>query len=237
MAGHPTRRSGVFFPMVGKNERNFSEVWKKSAKLPLMDRPIYNDEAFGPEEAGDNPFSLFEQWFGAAMEADPKNAGVMTLATAFNNRPSARMVLLKEHGADGFVFYTNYESRKGQEIAANPQAALVFWFQTLEKQIRIEGQIEKISSEKSDAYFATRPRESQLSAWVSAQSSKIDEPVSLDAARQKFGDDPIPRPCSWGGYRLIPDRFEFWQGRTSRLHDRVLFTKNDGPWSARRLAP
>lgn len=202
-----------------------------------MDRPIHNEEAFGPEQAGADPFALFEQWYIAAMEADPHNAGVMTLATAYNSRPSARMVLLKDHSPEGFVFYTNYESRKGQELSANPQAALVFWFQTLEKQIRVEGLVEKLSDKESDVYFASRPRESQLSAWVSAQSAEIDDPVSLDAARAKFGNDPIPRPCSWGGYRLIPNRFEFWQGRTNRLHDRVVFEKEDHTWVTKRLAP
>lgn len=202
-----------------------------------MDRPIHNEKPFGPAEAGHDPFALFEQWFAAATEADPNNAGVMTLATAANNRPSARLVLLKEHSSHGFVFYTNYKSRKGRELDANPQASLVFWFQTLEKQIRIEGRIEKTAKADSDAYFATRPRESQLSAWVSAQSSEIDEPVTLNDARKKFGDDPIPRPCSWGGLRLIPERFEFWQGRASRLHDRIVFELKNSSWKITRLAP
>lgn len=205
--------------------------------FPRMDRPIENEIPFGPAEAGTDPFALFDRWFALAVESDPRNAGVMTLATALNNRPSARMVLLKEHGPDGFVFYTNYESRKGRELESNPQAALVFWFQPLEKQVRIEGRVEKCSAAASDAYFATRPRESQLSAWVSAQSSEIDGPVTLDAAKKKFGSDPIPRPCSWGGCRLVPDRFEFWQGRTSRLHDRIAFENSSGGWNVARLAP
>lgn len=213
-----------------------------------MDRPINNQKPFGPAEAGSDPFALFEQWFEAAAQADSDNAAVMTLATTLNNRPSARMVLLKEHSPDGFVFYTNYESRKGRELAANPWAALTFWWPSFanasegrpavpDRQVRIEGRIEKTSPEESDAYFATRPRDSQLSAWVSAQSSEIDEPVTLDAARKKFGDDPIPRPCSWGGLRLIPERFEFWQGRSSRLHDRIVFQANGSGWTISRLAP
>lgn len=202
-----------------------------------MDRPIHHEIPFGRAQAGDNPFALFEQWFVAACKADPHNAGVMTLATAADNCPSARMVLLKEHGPDGFVFYTNYESRKGHELAANPQAALVFWWPPAERQLRIEGRIERISKEASDAYFASRPRDSQLGAWASAQSDEIDAPVTLDAARERFGDGPIPRPANWGGLRLIPTRFEFWQGRTSRLHDRIVFEKSGESWDTKRLAP
>lgn len=202
-----------------------------------MDRPIDNENPFGPAEAGNDPVVLFANWIKAAASVDPNNAGVMTLATTSDSRPSARMVLLKDHGPDGLVFYTNYESRKGRELEANPQAALVFWFQTLEKQIRIEGRVEKTSAAESDAYFSTRPRDSQLSAWVSAQSSEIDEPISLDEAKKKFGDNPIPRPCSWGGLRLIPERFEFWQGRASRLHDRICFERIGSDWTISRLAP
>lgn len=202
-----------------------------------MDRPIHNEMPFGPHVAGHDPFSLFETWFADAVSADPNNAGVMTLATSANNRPSARMVLLKEHGESGFVFYTNTLSRKGRELDANPQAALTFWFPSSERQIRIEGRIEKISPEASDAYFATRDRDSQLGAWASAQSTEIDEPITLDEAQKKFGPDPIPRPCSWGGLRLIPERFEFWQGRASRLHDRICFKQNQSEWKVTRLAP
>ncbi|QHI67974.1 pyridoxamine 5'-phosphate oxidase [Tichowtungia aerotolerans] len=210
---------------------------KNRVTLSPMDRPIHNETPFGPANAGIDPFALFEQWFKTAMETDPNNAAVMTLATAFNNRPSARMVLMKEHSPDGFVFYTNYESRKGSELAENPKSALVFWWPAQERQVRIEGHTTRISAEASDAYFATRPRDSQLSAWASAQSSEIDEPISLEAAKAKFKDDPIPRPCSWGGLQLVPERFEFWQGRTSRLHDRIAFIQKNGQWSPRRLAP
>ena len=202
-----------------------------------MDRPIHNEKIFGPQEAGADPFALFETWFNAATEVDPNNAAVMNLATAADDRPSARMVLLKEHGEDGFVFYTNYESRKARELEKNPQAALTFWWAPSERQVRIEGRIEKISTDASDAYFSSRPRNNQLSAWVSAQSSEIDEPITLVEAKKKFGDAPIPRPCSWGGLRLIPERFEFWQGRTSRLHDRIDFKRAGSEWAVTRLAP
>lgn len=205
--------------------------------LPLMDRPIDNALPFGPDDAGRDPFALFAEWFDAAVTADPNNAAVMTLATARGNHPSARMVLLKEHGPDGFVFYTNYESRKGRELEENPRAALVFWWPSSERQVRIEGRIERIPAEASDAYFASRPRDSQLSAWVSSQSSEIEDPVSLAAAQRKFGDTPVPRPCNWGGLRLIPERFEFWQGRASRLHDRIAFKKQAAGWQVKRLAP
>ena len=212
-----------------------------------MDRPIDNETPFGPQDAGTDPFALFAAWFDAAVEADPNNAGVMTLATAVSHRPSARMILLKEHGPDGFVFYTNTLSRKGRELDANPQAALTFWWSsaerpssakaTADRQVRVEGRIEKISAEASDAYFATRDRDSQLGAWASAQSAEIDQPVTLDEAQIKFGDETIPRPCSWGGLRLVPERFEFWQGRASRLHDRIVFEKENQTWLTKRLAP
>jgi len=205
--------------------------------ISTMDRPIHNEEPFGPQDAGRDPFALFDQWFTAAVAADPNNAAVMTLATAFNNHPSARMVLLKEHGPDGFVFYTNYSSRKGRELETNPQAALTLWWPPAERQVRIEGRIEKVAPEASDAYFASRPRDSQLGAWVSAQSAQIDEPVTLDSAKKKFGSYPIPRPCSWGGMRLIAARVEFWQGRDSRLHDRIVFDRSNADWKITRRAP
>lgn len=207
------------------------------SKVRCMDRPIDNTNSFGPSDAGDNPMALFTQWHSAAHAVDPRNASNVTLSTAYNNRPSSRVVLLKEFGGDGFVFYTNTNSRKGLELAENPWASMLFWWPDSERQVRIEGCIAPISAAQSDAYFATRPRESQLSAWSSPQSSEIDAPVSLDLAKQKFKDDPIPRPCSWGGYRLVAERFEFWQGQANRLHDRVLFKRIDNAWRRSRLAP
>ncbi|MDD3275523.1 MAG: pyridoxal 5'-phosphate synthase, partial [Kiritimatiellales bacterium] len=166
-----------------------------------MDRPIHNQIPFGLPEAGKDPFSLFDRWFAEARQADPNNAAVIALATATPDaRPSLRMVLLKNHGPDGFLFYSNYESRKAAELTANPSAAITFWWPAQERQVRIEGKIEEISPEESDAYFANRPRESQLSAWASPQSSIIEQPVTLDELRERFGDGPVPRPAGWGGY-------------------------------------
>lgn len=203
-----------------------------------MDRPIHNRNPFGPEDAGSDPFRLFTDWFTEASAADPNNAAVVALASAAPDaRPSLRMVLLKNHGPAGFLFYSNYESRKAAELTANPFAAMTLWWPAQERQVRIEGTIEKVGPEESDAYFATRPRESQLSAWASPQSSVIEQPVSLESLRERFGNEKIPRPENWGGYRLIPERFEFWQGRASRLHDRIRFTKTDAGWQTERLAP
>lgn len=203
-----------------------------------MDRPINNQKAFGPENTGTDPFILFAHWFDAAQQDDPRDAAVVSLATAPSYaRPSLRMVLLKAHGPDGFVFYSDYESRKAGELAANPYGAMTFWWSGPERQVRIEGRIEKISAEESDAYFATRPRDSQLSAWASAQSRVIEQPVSLDEVRRRFEHRDVPRPESWGGYRLLADQFEFWQGRTNRLHDRILFTAHGTHWRIERLAP
>jgi pyridoxamine 5'-phosphate oxidase len=203
-----------------------------------MDRPIHNETPFGLSEAGKNPFDLFARWFCEAQRADARNAAVVALATASADRhPSLRMVLLKEHGPKGFVFYTNYESRKAAQLAENPFAALTFWWPALERQVRIEGRTVKISAEESDLYFATRPRNSQLSAWVFAQSSIIEQPVSLDEVSERFGNRNIPRPANWGGYRLTPDLFEFWQGRANRLHDRIRFTQIGPAWQINRLAP
>lgn len=203
-----------------------------------MDRPIHNQTPFSLPEAGNDPVALFDCWFTEALQIDPQNAAVVALATAAPEaRPSLRMVLLKEYNEAGFLFYSNHESRKGCELAQNPFAAMTFWWPAQEHQIRIEGTIKKISDAESDAYFATRPRESQLSAWASPQSSIIEQPVSLDGLRKRFGTGPIPRPANWGGFRLVPETFEFWQGRASRLHDRIRFIKTTVGWKTDRLAP
>jgi pyridoxamine 5'-phosphate oxidase len=203
-----------------------------------MDRPIHNQIPFGLCEAGNDPFSLFDGWFSEARQTDINNASVVALATATADaRPALRIVLLKQHGSSGFIFYTSYESRKAAELTENPFAAMTFWWPVQERQVRLEGRIEKISDAESDAYFASRPRENQLSARGSPQSSVIENPVTLDKLREHFGNGDIPRPENWGGFRLIPEVFEFWQGRASRLHDRIRFTQTGSGWQIDRLAP
>jgi pyridoxamine 5'-phosphate oxidase len=193
---------------------------------------------FDLPDASPEPADLFSRWFATALHADPQNAAVAALATAAPDaRPSLRMVLIKEQGPAGFVFYTHYESRKAAELSANPCAALTFWWPDMERQVRIEGPVEKISAAASDAYFSSRPRSHQLNAWASPQSREIDGPLSLEKVRQRFGDGPVPRPPSWGGFCLRPERFEFWQGHSDRLHDRLLYLRSADGWSLCRIAP
>jgi pyridoxamine 5'-phosphate oxidase len=190
-----------------------------------------------------DPIKQFDKWFNEALKAEVQEPTAMTLATAtYDGRPSARIVLLKGFDSNGFVFYTNYLSRKGKEIAKNPLGAAMFFWGTLERQVRIEGTIEKISKEDSAKYFQTRPRESQLGAVASPQSQEIPGREILEKkwqeAEAEYLDKDIPKPSFWGGYILKPRLIEFWQGRESRLHDRILYKKIDNKnWKKVRLAP
>ncbi|OGA35186.1 MAG: pyridoxamine 5'-phosphate oxidase [Betaproteobacteria bacterium RIFCSPLOWO2_12_FULL_64_23] len=193
------------------------------------------------KDAAADPFKQFDRWFQDAVQAELPLPEAMTLATATDTgRPSARVVLLKGVDARGFVFYTNYASRKGRELAANPHAALVFAWTELERQVRIEGTIKKVSAEESDLYFASRPLGSRLGAWASPQSMVLPDRLTLAktvaAIVLRYGKHP-PRPPHWGGYRVLPEAIEFWQGRKNRLHDRLLYTKQTRDWTIERLAP
>lgn len=200
----------------------------------------------GLEEANTplRPIDLFQEWLEAAVAADIVEPNGMAVATATpDGYPSVRIVLLKRYDEKGFIFFTNYLSRKGQEIAANPHAAATFWWTALERQVRIEGKIEKLAAAESDAYFQSRPRGSRLGAWASPQSDVISDREKLEeklaTLHQQYSEEtPIPRPDHWGGYRLKPRVIEFWQGRPNRLHDRLQFrlTEN-GEWQRSRLAP
>ncbi len=189
-----------------------------------------------------DPFAFFHDWYKQAFEKGVCEANAMTLATAdASGKPSSRILYLKELNEQGFVFYTNYQSRKGKELAENKQAALLFFWPALERQIRIEGLIEKVPAEISDAYFATRPRGSQLGAWASEQSEALENRPELEHRLEKLAQEfpgEVPRPPHWGGYMLLPLYFEFWQGRPSRLHDRIIYQQEkSGSWNIHRLNP
>ena len=195
-------------------------------------------------EIDSNPFKQFTSWFQEALNADLIEPNAMTLATASpNGKPSARIVLLKGYDERGFVFYTNYESTKGQQLLANPQGALVFFWDKLERQIRIEGKVTKVSIEESNTYFYSRPVGSQIGAWVSDQSQVVGDRKILEQKQQSLSRQypegaKIPRPSHWGGFRVIPEAIEFWQGRPSRLHDRLVYRlQDDFTWKIERLSP
>jgi pyridoxamine 5'-phosphate oxidase len=206
-------------------------------------RKDYTRQGLSEADADLDPIRQFHVWFEQALAANVVEPNAMTLATATpDGRPSARIVLLKGADESGFVFYTNYRSRKGVELAANPRAALILFWPDLERQIRIEGHVETVSAEESDAYFCSRPAGSRLGAVVSEQSTVIpgrevlEQRLAQLQAEYPTGD--VPRPSHWGGYRVVPEVIEFWQGRPSRLHDRLRYTKQpDGTWKRERLAP
>ena len=212
------------------------------ANMKLADvRKEYMLAGLTDAEAARDPFEQFERWMTDALGHELPVSNAMTLATVTpEGKPDARIVLLKGVDNGGFVFYTNYGSAKGRQLAANPEGLLVFFWVELERQVRVSGRVEKVSAQESDEYYASRPLGSRLSAWASAQSSPVPARRALEDAlavvEKEYGANP-PRPPHWGGYRLVPDRMEFWQGRPNRLHDRLLYAKAGGAWTIGRLSP
>jgi pyridoxamine 5'-phosphate oxidase len=205
-------------------------------------RREYLGEPLSEAHSDPDPMRQFRHWFEQVRDVEP-DPTAMALATASSDgRPSVRTVLLKGMDDRGFIFYTNYESRKAHEMEATGRASLLFFWRSVERQVRIDGTSERVSPVESDAYFETRPLDSRLSVYASRQSEAIDSREVLEdafeRAKRSYGDGPVPRPAWWGGYRIVPDEFEFWQGRASRLHDRLRYLKTaDGSWRSERLAP
>lgn len=206
-------------------------------------RKEYSQRALRMDDVADDPIDQFQQWFDEVLNAEIDEPNAMTVSTATpDGQPSARIVLLKGVDERGFAFYTNYRSQKGRELTSNPQGALTFLWKPLERQVRIEGAVQRMPEAESDAYFESRPRGSQLGAWASPQSDVVDGRDELhermDAVEAEYADaDAIPRPPHWGGFRLVPDRIEFWQGRPNRMHDRIRYRQSNGTWVRERLAP
>ena len=212
--------------------------------LPIADfRQEYNQAALTKADIAKEPIAQLRAWLEQARAVEGLGGTAMTLATVSGDgRPSARIVLLKGLDERGLAFYTNLESHKGRELKTNPNAALTFWWPALERQVRVEGRVERVSEAEAEAYFSSRPLGSRLGAWASPQSSPLESrkvlETRLEEIRAEFDGDDIPLPPHWGGFRVIPDRFEFWQGRASRLHDRIQYLLDErGDWMITRLAP
>ena len=204
-------------------------------------RQDYSSQSLNEEDCTAQPLEQFQHWLSEAMQAKVNEPTAMNLATVGDNgRPQARIVLLKEVAAEGLVFFSNYQSRKGRALAHNPYAAVTFFWPELERQVRIEGIVQHLNNTDSDAYFKTRPYTSRIGAWASQQSEVISSKLELMTRATKFAAKyllAVPRPPHWGGYVLIPDQFEFWQGRPSRLHDRIQYIWQNDNWIRQRLAP
>jgi pyridoxamine 5'-phosphate oxidase len=206
-------------------------------------RKEYTFQGLSETDAHPNPFQQFKIWFEQALAAQLPEPNAMTIATATpEGKPYARIVLLKGYDERGFVFYTNYESQKGRQLVENPWGAIAFWWAELERQVRIGGRVEKVSSQEADEYFRSRPQGSQLGAWASNQSQVIASRKVLEQRlqqlKEEYDNKDVPRPPHWGGFRVIPEEIEFWQGRPSRLHDRLLYRRGeDGSWTIQRLSP
>jgi len=211
--------------------RNVADLRKEYTRAGLTESDVAPD-----------PVEQFRRWFDEALEADLHEPNAFVLATATRDGlPSARVVLLKGLDERGFVFYTNYEGRKGRELEENPRAALLFYWGELERQVRIEGTVSRVSAEESDAYYASRPRGSRLGAWASEQSRVVEGREVLESRigdlEAEYEGREVPRPPFWGGYRVEPEAIEFWQGRENRLHDRIVYRRESGSWKTERLQP
>lgn len=203
-------------------------------------REEYSQQSLAKADCADDPLTQFQKWLNEAMKAQVNEPTAMNVATVENGKPSSRMVLLKALNEQGFVFFTNYHSRKGKQIEQNPNVALTFFWAELERQVRIEGTIEKLSEQASDDYFQSRPYTSRIGAWASEQSQVISSKNTLLARAAQFAIKypiQVPRPAHWGGYLIRPTYLEFWQGRPSRLHDRICYQLEKGKWVKERLAP